>query len=118
MNPPRVHEPVAPPSAAIACGLTASRARAGHVRAATARRLPLRALFVVLPLALIALTGLVTGTLLLLDSMFWLHPQDPAVPCLAYQSGHALAAGASAAVTLLLLALLCHVDLDSPTDAP
>ncbi|WP_051854620.1 phosphatase PAP2 family protein [Streptomyces sp. NRRL B-1347] len=99
---------------AVVCGLTAALARTGRVRRAGGRRFPLRALLVVLPLTFFALTGLVTGTILLLDSMFRLDARDPAVPRLAYESGHALAAGAGAAVTLLLLALLRHVDLDGP----
>jgi hypothetical protein len=99
---------------AVACALTAPLARTGRVCRVAERPLPLRAVFVIAPLCTVALTGLGGGTLLLLDSMFRLPPADPAVPRLAYAGGHALAAGASAAVTVVLLALLHRVDLDRP----
>lgn len=99
---------------AVACALTALLALTGRVRQVTGRPLALRAVFVIAPLWAVALTGLGGGTLLMLDSMFRLSPRDPAVPRLAYMGGHALAAGASAAVTLALLALLHRVDLDGP----
>ncbi|MEV5385300.1 phosphatase PAP2 family protein [Streptomyces sp. NPDC052721] len=99
---------------AVACALTALLARSGRVRPVPDRPRPLRALFVIAPLCGVALAGLGCGTLLLVDSMFRLPPGDPAVPRLAYAGGHALAAGASAAVTLVLLALLHRVDLDRP----
>ncbi|GLX49081.1 hypothetical protein Shyhy01_20310 [Streptomyces hygroscopicus subsp. hygroscopicus] len=99
---------------AVACALTALLARSGRVRPVADRPRPLRALFVIAPLSGVALAGLGSGALLLVESMFRLPPGDPAVPRLAYAGGHALAAGASAAVTLVLLALLRRVDLDRP----
>ncbi|ALO99269.1 hypothetical protein SHL15_8316 [Streptomyces hygroscopicus subsp. limoneus] len=66
------------------------------------------------PLCGVAPAGLGCGTVLLVDSMFRLPPGDPAVPRLAYAGGHVPAAGASAAVTLVLLALPHRVDLDRP----
>ncbi|MFF8606874.1 phosphatase PAP2 family protein [Streptomyces sp. NPDC015346] len=98
---------------AVACGLLALLARRGQLGPARRRRFPLRALFVTLPLCAAALGGLGFGIALLVDSMFVLAPGDPDVPRLAYRAGHALAAGAGAAATLLLLALLRHVDLDA-----
>lgn len=98
---------------AVACGFLALLARRGKVAPARTRRFPLRALFVVVPLTLAAVGGLGLGTVLLVDSMFVLDPADPAVPRLAYQAGHALAAGAGAAAALLLLGLLRRVDLDA-----
>ncbi|MER6066327.1 phosphatase PAP2 family protein [Streptomyces sp. NPDC001792] len=99
---------------AVACALSGLLARTGRVRHVAGRPLPLRAVFIVAPLCLVSLIGLGGGTLLMLDSMFRLSPGDPAVPRLAYIGGHALAAGASAAVTVVLLALLHRVDLDAP----
>ncbi|MFF0225843.1 phosphatase PAP2 family protein [Streptomyces sp. NPDC004629] len=96
---------------AVACGLTAALARTGRVRHVRERRHRLRALLVLAPLSCTALLGLGAGTVLLLYSMFRLAPGDPAVPLWAYRAGHALAAGASAAVTLVLLTLLRDVDL-------
>lgn len=99
---------------AVACSVTALLARSGRVRPVVDRPRPLRALFVITPLCGVALAGLGSGALLLVDSSFRLPPGDPAVPRLAYAGGHALAAGASAATTLALLALLHRVDLDRP----
>ncbi len=101
---------------AVACALTALLARSGRVRSVADHPRPLRALFVIAPLCGVALAGLGSGALLLVDSMFRLPPGDPAVPRLAYAGGHALAAGASAAATLVLLALLRRVDLDRPRE--
>lgn len=98
---------------AVVCGLVAVLARRGRVGPARRRPLPPRTLLVLVPLALTAVCGLGIGIVLLVDSMFVLQPTDPDLPRLAYQAGHALAAGASAAATLLLLALLRHVDLDA-----
>ncbi|MGW2014823.1 phosphatase PAP2 family protein [Streptomyces sp. NPDC001927] len=98
---------------AVACGLLAVLARRGKVAPARTRRFPLRALFVIGPLALVAVGGLGLGTVLLVDSMFVLDSADPDLPRLAYLGGHALAAGAGAAAALLLLGLLRHVDLDA-----
>ncbi|MGW6566757.1 phosphatase PAP2 family protein [Streptomyces sp. NPDC054975] len=98
---------------AVACGFLALLARRGKVAPARRHPFPLRHLFVLVPLTLIAVGGLGLGTLLLVDSLFVLDPADPSVPRLAYQAGHALAAGAGAAVALLLLALLRRVDLDA-----
>ncbi|WP_240982439.1 hypothetical protein [Streptomyces sp. S3(2020)] len=69
-------------------------------------------MFVIIPLALVAAVGLIVGALLLVDSMYQLRLDDPYPPQLAYQSGHVLVAGMSAAVTLTLFALLRHVDFD------
>ncbi|MDT9692803.1 phosphatase PAP2 family protein [Streptomyces sp. P9(2023)] len=96
---------------AVACGFLALLARRGKVAPARPRRFPLRTLFVLVPLSLVALGGLGLGSLLLVDSMFVLDPTDPSAPRVAYQAGHALAAGAGAAAALLLLALLRRVDL-------
>ncbi|MFF3315934.1 phosphatase PAP2 family protein [Streptomyces sp. NPDC003035] len=98
---------------AVACGLVAVMARRGRVGPGRRRPLPLRTLLVLLLLCVAAVGGLGLGTVLLVDSMFAPQPTDPYLPHLAYRSGHALAAGASAAVTLVLLALLRHVDLDA-----
>ncbi|MFF8278787.1 phosphatase PAP2 family protein [Streptomyces lateritius] len=98
---------------AVACGLLALLARRGKLGPARRRRFPFRTLFVTLPLCLVALGGLGIGLVLLVDSMFVLAPGDPHLPRLAYRAGQALAAGASAAATLLLLGLLRHVDLDA-----
>ncbi|MFF0050755.1 phosphatase PAP2 family protein [Streptomyces sp. NPDC005498] len=95
---------------AVACALTAILARTGRVDAAPAPQHPLGSLLAIAPLSAVALAGLGGGTVLLADSMFRLPAADPAVPLLAYQAGHALAAGVSAAVTLTLLGLLRHVD--------
>ncbi|MEU7034699.1 phosphatase PAP2 family protein [Streptomyces sp. NPDC046237] len=102
---------------ALACGLLAVLARRGKVAPARTRRFPLWTLFVVAPLSLVAVGGLGTGIVLLVDSMYVLDPTDPSVPRLAYRAGHALVAGTGAAVTLVLLALLRRVDLDA-TPAP
>ncbi|MCT4354028.1 phosphatase PAP2 family protein [Streptomyces sp. Je 1-79] len=96
---------------AVACGLVAVLARRGKVAPARTRRFPLRTLFVVAPLSAAAVSGLGIGLVLLVDSMFVLEPADPSVPRLAYQAGQALVLGAGAAATLLLLALIRHVDL-------
>jgi hypothetical protein len=102
---------------AVACALVALLARAGRVSAVPGRPHTLPTVLVITPLCSIALAGLGSGAVLLLDSMFRLRPGDPEVPRLAYAAGHALAAGASAAVTVLLLALLHRVDLDRPSPA-
>ncbi|MFD0146480.1 MULTISPECIES: phosphatase PAP2 family protein [unclassified Streptomyces] len=96
---------------AVVCGLVAVLARRGKVAPARTRHLPLFTLFVVAPLALVAVGGLGSGTVLLIDSMYVLEPADPSVPRLAHRAGQALVAGAGAAVTLVLLALLRRVDL-------
>ncbi|MFE7808342.1 phosphatase PAP2 family protein [Streptomyces sp. NPDC057430] len=96
---------------AVACGLIALLARRGKVAPARTRRFPVRTVLVVVPLALVAMGGLGSGTVLLVDSMYVLEPTDPSVPRLAYRAGQALVAGAGAAVTLVLLALLRRVDL-------
>ncbi|MET8772969.1 phosphatase PAP2 family protein [Streptomyces sp. NPDC004658] len=102
---------------AVACALAGLLARTGRVRPATERPSPLSALFLA-PLCLVTLGGLGGGSLLLLESVVRLSPADPAVPRLAYAGGHALAAGASAAVTVVLLASLHRIDLDDPAASP
>ncbi|MBV2353933.1 phosphatase PAP2 family protein [Streptomyces sp. J2-1] len=99
---------------AVACALTAALARAGLVRPGPARRFPLRFVFVVVPLALVAVVGLLTGAVLL-EAMPALPSPGPRGPALAYRAGHALAAGASALTALCFLALLRRVDLDRPS---
>ncbi|WP_432753735.1 phosphatase PAP2 family protein [Streptomyces sp. JL2001] len=96
---------------AVGCGLVGMLARRGRVAPAPRRRFPLRALFVTGPLAGVAVLGLGGGLVLLLDYLFT-ATGDPSLPRLAYQAGQALAAGTGAAATLLVLALLRHVDLD------
>ncbi|MBT2444056.1 phosphatase PAP2 family protein [Streptomyces sp. ISL-36] len=98
---------------AVACGLLALLARRGRLGPAHRRRFPFRTLFVIIPLTLAALGGLGAGLLLLVDSVFVLPPGVRSLPHDPYRSGQALAAGASAAATLLLLGLLRHVDLDA-----
>lgn len=98
---------------AVTCGLVALLARRGKVGPARSRRFPLRTVFVIAPLGTAAVIGLGAGVVLLADSMFVLEATDPNLPHVAYQAGQALAAGASAAATLVLLALLRHVDLDA-----
>lgn len=99
---------------AVVCTLVAFLARSGRVRRISTSPRPLGAAFVIAPLCGVVLVGIGGGTLLMLDSMFRLPPEDPAVPRLAYAGGHALAAGGSAAVTVMLLVLLHRVDLDPP----
>ncbi|MFB7369559.1 phosphatase PAP2 family protein [Streptomyces sp. NPDC056222] len=98
---------------AVACGLVALLARRGKVGPARSRRFPLRTVFVIVPLGIAAVGGLGAGLVLLVDSMFLLEPTDPNLSHVAYQAGQRLAVGASAAATLVLLALLRHVDLDA-----
>lgn len=96
---------------AVACGFLAILARRGKVAPARTRPFPLRSLFVLVPLCLVAVGGLGFGIVLLVESMFVLDSADPNVPRLAYLAGHGLAAGAGATAALLLLALLRRVDL-------
>ncbi|MEU8519840.1 phosphatase PAP2 family protein [Streptomyces sp. NBC_01216] len=97
---------------AVGCGLAGMLARRGRVAPTPRARHPLRTLLVTGPTALLAIAGLGVGLALLLGTMFGTAPGDPSLPRLAYLAGQGIAAGAGAAVTLSVLALLRHVDLD------
>ncbi|MEU8619585.1 phosphoesterase [Streptomyces sp. NPDC048623] len=96
--------------------LTALLARKGRIRPAPRRGLPPQRLLVSLPLALLALAGLAAGAYLLGDCLPAATGPLPAdLPRAAHRCGQALAAGTGAAVALVFLGLLRHVDLDPGT---
>ncbi|WP_258314593.1 phosphatase PAP2 family protein [Streptomyces sp. Act143] len=95
---------------AVTCGCASVLARFGGVRAASGRRHRAGALLVTGPLMFVALTGLGTGGILLAGAVSGAVPAWSA-PGVAYTAGHALAAGAGAATSLVWLGLLrrCEV---------
>lgn len=101
----------------VACGLTAVLARTGRVRPAPGHRHPVGSLLVVGPLVCVAVLGLGTGGLLAAGALSHAVP-GWSRPGVAYTAGHALAAGASAATALALLALLRHCDLGRSHRSP
>ncbi|MFJ9576847.1 phosphoesterase [Streptomyces sp. NPDC101191] len=92
--------------------LVALLARRGKVRPAPRRGLPHQRLLVLLPLAVLAVGGLAAGGYLLADCLPGAGAVPAELPRIAHRCGQALAAGTGAAVTLVLLGLLRHVDLD------
>lgn len=101
----------------VACGLTAVLARTGRIPPAPGPRHPLGSLLVVAPLVCVALAGLGTGGILLTGALSRAVP-GWSTPGVAYTAGHALAAGAGAATSLVLLVLLHHCDLGRPPEPP
>lgn len=103
---------------AVFAALVALLARKGKVRPAPRRGLPPQRLLVTVPLLLLALGGLAAGAYLLGDCLpAATGPLPVDLPRTAHRCGQALAAGTGAAVALVLLGLLRHVDLD-PGAAP
>jgi membrane-associated phospholipid phosphatase len=92
---------------AVACVAAALLATLGRVRDGGPRRFPLRTIFVIAPLALIAVTGVALGGFLMWSQV--VHG-TPDAPWTAYLAGSALARAASAAVALAMLALMRRVD--------
>jgi membrane-associated phospholipid phosphatase len=95
----------------VASVLTSFLAQTGRIRPADEFRHLLYTPWVTAPLTAVALLGLGSGTVGLVRWAYIMPVQSPAGPVVAYQSGHALSAGAGAAVTLTLLSLLRHVEL-------
>ncbi|MEV5974007.1 phosphoesterase [Streptomyces sp. NPDC051921] len=92
--------------------LVALVARKGKIRPAPRRGLPPKRLLVLLPLAVLAVGGLAAGGYLLADCLPGAGPLPAELPRIAHRCGQALAAGTGAGVTLALLGLLRHVELD------
>ncbi|MET7694691.1 hypothetical protein ABZT06_43400 [Streptomyces sp. NPDC005483] len=94
----------------VACGCVAVAARGGGVRAAPGGRRRARTvgtLLVTGPLAAVAVAGLGTGGVLLVGAVSGAVPAW-SMPAVAYATGHALAAGAGAATSLVWLGLMRH----------